>query len=48
MEICVICLDCVQVEVDWQKIQAKIEMEFAKEREQAANSSVRSSVSIRR
>ncbi|XP_056613594.1 intraflagellar transport protein 80 homolog isoform X1 [Triplophysa dalaica] len=36
------------VEVDWQKIQAKIEMEFAKEREQAANSSVRSSVSIRR
>ncbi|XP_055051737.2 intraflagellar transport protein 80 homolog [Misgurnus anguillicaudatus] len=36
------------VEVDWEKIQAKIEMEFAKEREQAANSSVRSSLSIRR
>lgn len=38
----------VQVEVDWEKIQAKIEMEFAMEREKAANSSVRSSVSIRR
>lgn len=36
------------VEVDWEKIQAKIEMEFAKERERAANSSVRSSVSVRR
>ncbi len=38
----------VQVEVDWEKIQAKIEMELAMEREKAANSSVRSSVSIRR
>uniref|UniRef100_A0A673GH61 Uncharacterized protein n=1 Tax=Sinocyclocheilus rhinocerous TaxID=307959 RepID=A0A673GH61_9TELE len=36
------------VEVDWEKIQAKIEMEFAMEREKAANASVRSSVSIRR
>lgn len=39
---------CAQVEVDWEKIQAKIEMEFAKERERAATSSVRSSVSVRR
>ncbi|TRY89075.1 hypothetical protein DNTS_009800 [Danionella cerebrum] len=40
------------VEVDWEKIQAKIEMEFAKERERAADkqtqSSIRSSVSVRR
>uniref|UniRef100_A0A8B9LBR6 Intraflagellar transport 80 homolog (Chlamydomonas) n=1 Tax=Astyanax mexicanus TaxID=7994 RepID=A0A8B9LBR6_ASTMX len=36
------------VEVDWEKIQAKIEMELAKERERAANSSVRSSVASRR
>ncbi|XP_026138840.1 intraflagellar transport protein 80 homolog isoform X2 [Carassius auratus] len=36
------------VEVDWEKIQAKIEMEFAMEREKAASSSVRSSVSVRR
>ncbi|XP_077053458.1 intraflagellar transport protein 80 homolog [Siphateles boraxobius] len=36
------------VEVDWEKIQAKIEMEFAKERERAASSSIRSSVSVRR
>ncbi|XP_067307985.1 intraflagellar transport protein 80 homolog [Pseudorasbora parva] len=36
------------VEVDWEKIQAKIEMEFAKERERAANSSTRSNVSVRR
>ncbi|XP_056296765.1 intraflagellar transport protein 80 homolog isoform X2 [Pseudoliparis swirei] len=32
------------VEVDWEKIQAKIDMELAKEREKAANASVRSSV----
>ncbi|XP_054649376.1 intraflagellar transport protein 80 homolog [Dunckerocampus dactyliophorus] len=36
------------VEVDWDKIQAKIEMELAKEREKAANVSVRSSVTQRR
>nr|XP_057935123.1 intraflagellar transport protein 80 homolog isoform X3 [Doryrhamphus excisus] len=36
------------VEVDWDKIQAKIEMELAKEREKAANVSVRSSVAQRR
>ncbi|CAJ1065332.1 intraflagellar transport protein 80 homolog [Xyrichtys novacula] len=36
------------VEVDWEKIQAKIEMELAKEREKAANASVRSSGVLRR
>ncbi|KAM3616364.1 uncharacterized protein V6R79_016748 [Siganus canaliculatus] len=36
------------VEVDWEKIQAKIEMELSKERERAANASVRSSVALRR
>ncbi|XP_056139215.1 intraflagellar transport protein 80 homolog [Lampris incognitus] len=36
------------VEVDWEKIQAKIEMELSKERENAANASVRSSVALRR
>ncbi|RXM33144.1 Intraflagellar transport protein 80-like [Acipenser ruthenus] len=40
------------VEVDWEKIQAKIEMEIAKEREKAATtpaaSTVRSSISTRR
>uniref|UniRef100_A0A3B4WUP8 Intraflagellar transport 80 homolog (Chlamydomonas) n=1 Tax=Seriola lalandi dorsalis TaxID=1841481 RepID=A0A3B4WUP8_SERLL len=36
------------VEVDWEKIQAKIEMELAKEREKAANASVRSSMAPRR
>ncbi|XP_028818647.1 intraflagellar transport protein 80 homolog isoform X2 [Denticeps clupeoides] len=36
------------VEVDWEKIQAKIEMELGKERERAANASVRSSVASRR
>ncbi|XP_028275364.1 intraflagellar transport protein 80 homolog [Parambassis ranga] len=36
------------IEVDWEKIQAKIEMELAKEREKAANVSVRSSVASRR
>ncbi|XP_012693880.1 intraflagellar transport protein 80 homolog [Clupea harengus] len=36
------------VEVDWEKIQAKIEMELAKERERAATTSVRSSVAARR
>lgn len=36
------------VEVDWGKIQAKIEMELSKEREKAANASVRSSVASRR
>ncbi|KAI5093031.1 intraflagellar transport protein 80-like [Silurus meridionalis] len=36
------------VEVDWEKIQSKIEMELAKERERAANSSVRSSVASHR
>ncbi|XP_070685192.1 intraflagellar transport protein 80 homolog [Pempheris klunzingeri] len=36
------------VEVDWEKIQAKIEMELSKEREKAANASVRSSVTSRR
>ncbi|XP_029964849.1 intraflagellar transport protein 80 homolog [Salarias fasciatus] len=36
------------VEVDWEKIQAKIEMELSKEREKAANASVRSSVASRR
>ncbi|KAK2847315.1 hypothetical protein Q5P01_010314 [Channa striata] len=35
------------VEVDWDKIQAKIEMELSKEREKAANASVRSSVAFR-
>ncbi|KAG7215614.1 hypothetical protein INR49_022140 [Caranx melampygus] len=35
------------VEVDWEKIQAKIEMELSKERERAANASVRSSVATR-
>ena len=37
-----------QVEVDWEKIQAKIEMKLAKERERAATTSVRSSVAARR
>uniref|UniRef100_A0A667YLZ0 Intraflagellar transport 80 homolog (Chlamydomonas) n=1 Tax=Myripristis murdjan TaxID=586833 RepID=A0A667YLZ0_9TELE len=36
------------VEVDWEKIQAKIEMELSKERERAANASVRSSIAPRR
>ncbi|XP_077396712.1 intraflagellar transport protein 80 homolog isoform X2 [Festucalex cinctus] len=36
------------VEVDWEKIQAKIEMELSKERERAANMSVRSSLAQRR
>ncbi|KAM7413006.1 hypothetical protein PAMA_020407 [Pampus argenteus] len=36
------------VEVDWEKIQAKIEMELSKEREKAAHASVRSSVTLRR
>ncbi|XP_072771128.1 intraflagellar transport protein 80 homolog isoform X2 [Nerophis lumbriciformis] len=36
------------VEVDWDKIQAKIEMELAKEREKAANASVKSGVAQRR
>ncbi|KAL7842751.1 hypothetical protein SRHO_G00244400 [Serrasalmus rhombeus] len=36
------------VEVDWEKIQAKIEMELAKERERAANPSVRSSMASHR
>uniref|UniRef100_A0A7N8WUE9 Intraflagellar transport 80 homolog (Chlamydomonas) n=1 Tax=Mastacembelus armatus TaxID=205130 RepID=A0A7N8WUE9_9TELE len=36
------------VVVDWEKIQAKIEMELSKEREKAANASVRSSVALRR
>ncbi|XP_041850740.1 intraflagellar transport protein 80 homolog [Melanotaenia boesemani] len=36
------------VEVDWEKIQAKIEMELSKERERAAFVSVRSSVASRR
>ncbi|XP_061639072.1 intraflagellar transport protein 80 homolog isoform X2 [Phyllopteryx taeniolatus] len=36
------------VEVDWEKIQAKIEMELSKEREKAANASVRSSLAQRR
>ncbi|KAM4566832.1 intraflagellar transport protein 80 homolog [Odontesthes bonariensis] len=36
------------VEVDWEKIQAKIEMELSKEREKAANTSTRSSVAARR
>ncbi|XP_030599501.1 intraflagellar transport protein 80 homolog [Archocentrus centrarchus] len=36
------------VEVDWEKIQEKIEMELSKERERAANVSVRSSVVSRR
>ncbi|KAM8768934.1 intraflagellar transport protein 80 homolog isoform 2-T4 [Acanthopagrus schlegelii] len=36
------------VEVDWEKIQAKIEMELSKEREKAANASVRSSMAVRR
>ncbi|GAA6086295.1 intraflagellar transport protein 80 homolog [Tachysurus ichikawai] len=36
------------VEVDWEKIQSKIEMELAKERERAANSSVRSSLASHR
>lgn len=35
------------VEVDWEKIQAKIEMELSKEREKAANTAVRSSVASR-
>ncbi|XP_069004319.1 intraflagellar transport protein 80 homolog isoform X2 [Embiotoca jacksoni] len=36
------------VEVDWEKIQAKIEMELSKEREKAASVPVRSSVASRR
>lgn len=36
------------VEVNWEKIQAKIEMELSKERERAANASVRSSLALRR
>ncbi|XP_064159238.1 intraflagellar transport protein 80 homolog [Anguilla rostrata] len=36
------------VEVDWEKIQAKIQMELAKERERSATTSVRSSVASRR
>lgn len=36
------------VEVDWEKIQGKIEMELSKEREKAANASVRGSVASRR
>ncbi|XP_062242738.1 intraflagellar transport protein 80 homolog [Platichthys flesus] len=36
------------VEVNWEKIQAKIEMELSKEREKAANASVRSSVAALR
>lgn len=35
------------VELDWEKIQAKIEMELAKERERARNLSVRSNVASR-
>ncbi|KAJ3590817.1 hypothetical protein NHX12_008765, partial [Muraenolepis orangiensis] len=34
--------------VDWEKIQAKLEMELSKERERAANASVRSSLAPRR
>ena len=41
-------LSLCQVEVDWEKIQAKIEMELSKERERAANASARSSMAIRR
>nr|XP_029529971.1 intraflagellar transport protein 80 homolog [Oncorhynchus nerka] len=36
------------VEVDWEKIQAKVEMELVKEREKAATISVRSSLASRR
>ncbi|KAK7882659.1 hypothetical protein WMY93_028833 [Mugilogobius chulae] len=36
------------VEVDWEKIQVKIEMELSKEREKAANASVRGSTPLRR
>lgn len=36
------------VEVDWEKIQGKIEMELSKEREKAANASVRGAVTSRR
>ncbi|XP_020784308.2 intraflagellar transport protein 80 homolog isoform X2 [Boleophthalmus pectinirostris] len=36
------------VEVDWEKIQVKIEMELSKERERAANASVRGSMASRR
>ncbi|XP_033833163.1 intraflagellar transport protein 80 homolog [Periophthalmus magnuspinnatus] len=36
------------VEVDWEKIQVKIEMELSKERERAANASVRGSIASRR
>uniref|UniRef100_A0A6Q2XZP2 Uncharacterized protein n=1 Tax=Esox lucius TaxID=8010 RepID=A0A6Q2XZP2_ESOLU len=35
------------VEVDWEKIQAKVEMELAKEREKAATASVKNSVAFR-
>lgn len=35
------------VEVDWEKIQVKIEMELSKEREKAANASVRGSMASR-
>ncbi|KAM4743150.1 intraflagellar transport protein 80 homolog isoform 2-T2 [Anableps anableps] len=35
------------VEVDWEKIQAKIEMELSKEREKAASTTVRGSVASR-
>lgn len=37
-----------QVEVDWEKIQAKIKTELTMERERAANVSVRSSVASHR
>ncbi|XP_072320219.1 intraflagellar transport protein 80 homolog [Eucyclogobius newberryi] len=36
------------VEVDWEKIQVKIDMELSKEREKAANASVRGNVASRR
>ncbi|MEQ2191149.1 Intraflagellar transport protein 80 [Xenoophorus captivus] len=43
-----VCFDIFSVvEVDWEKIQAKIEMELSKEREKAASTAVRSSVASR-
>lgn len=38
----------LQVDVDWEKIQAKIEMELSKEREKAASASARSGLASRR
>ena len=33
-----------QVEVDWEKVQAKVEMELARERERAVSTSIKTSL----